>query len=813
MTQKYKVLLPRTKFPLRNGNPAASDPAVRAAAQFDRLYQWQLEHRDPDRTFVLHDGPPYANGSPHMGHALNKVLKDVVNRYKLLRGHRVVYRPGWDCHGLPIEQKVRQGPASNSGHGNGGSALDIRRRAAKFARDAIDEQRAAFQRWGCLGDWGNPYLTMSRDYEATQIGVFYDMYKRGCVYRGFKPVYWSPSSETALAEAELEYQDRVSPSVYVLFPLESGGMTNIGWGSLESESVGSGVSALVWTTTPWTLVANRAICYHPDHAYSLVRLQEGGRTILLGSERLEELAPLLGEYEVVGMVQGDQLKRLHYRSPLDEDGTTPTQPRPFLPATHVSDREGAGLVHTAPAHGQDDHTVGRQHGLDLSCLVDPRGKYTPEAGEELHGLSVLEEGSEAVCRKLAKTGALLHRRPYTHRYPHDWRTKEPVLLRATEQWFASVSSLKDQAKKAILNDVTMLPPFSTKRLLNLLESREDWCISRQRVWGVPLPIFYHRASGRPLIDERTVSRVRELIGRHGGDCWWERSVEELLPESMRHVAGEYVRGDDTMDVWFDSGSSWASVLQEGGEEEGVADMYLEGNDQHRGWFQSSLLTSVAVRGRAPYRTVLTHGFVLDQAGDKMSKSLGNVVSPDDLLDKGKRNIGADAMRLWVASSDYFHHVQLSDVILKQRAELLRKLRITCRYMLGNLADFDPIEDALPYSDLSKVDRYLLHLLSEYNRQAVLSYEAMDFSDLTQALTTFVPNVLSSFYFDVMKDRLYCEERAGRKRRATQTVLHHTLWTFVQSLAPILPHLAEEVAQHPPLESKPQTIIIYFACEC
>lgn len=785
MAQKYRVLLPKTKFPLRT-NPTTSDPSIRAAASFDQLYKWQQENRDPDKTFVLHDGPPYANGAPHMGHALNKILKDILNRYKLLRGYKIDYRPGWDCHGLPIELK-----ACRDDDVVGDSAVEIRAKAAQFAKSAVKQQKEVFRRWGLLGDWDNTYLTMHRMYERSQIGVFYEMYKRGCIYQGFKPVYWSPSSSTALAEAELEYKDHVSRSVYTLFPLISKGSLDVG---------GSGeIFALVWTTTPWTLVANKAICYHPEHTYSLVELRTNmsRKLVLVGSKCLEKLVSVLGDYKLIDSLSGSHLEGLLYRNPIDKS----MEARPFLPALHVSDDEGTGLVHTAPAHGYEDFSIGSKYDLNLKCVVDGKGRYLEEVGAEFCGLDVMNEGNDVVLSKLRSTNALVHEHSYTHRYPYDWRTKKPVIIRATEQWFASVSSLKEQAKNAIINDVTMYPPSSRNRILPMLDGRDDWCISRQRIWGVPLPIFYHRVTGKPLITDSTISRIKYLISRHGSDCWWTLSVKELLPILMQSVAHDYTKGEDTMDVWFDSGSSWASVLQDsrGGDGGGVADVYLEGLDQHRGWFQSSLLTSVAVQNRAPYKVLVTHGFVLDKAGDKMSKSVGNVLNPEDILDA--KGFGTDVMRLWVGSSDNSQDVPVSDEILKQNSDLLQKIRVTCRFMLGNLSDFTPCEDGVRYSRLSKLDRYILHVLSDYISKAMISYDTMKFSNFCHSLVTFIPNDLSSFYFDIIKDTLYCEGKASRKRRSTQTALYHLLRTLVQSVAPVLPHLAEEVYQHPPLEGQ------------
>lgn len=792
MAAKYRVLLPKTKFPLRV-NPSNHEPSVQKAAGFSHLYKWQLDRPDTKGNFTLHDGPPYANGKPHMGHVLNKVLKDVINRYKLMRGYRVLYRPGWDCHGLPIELK-----ACKESDFLRATPQEIRQKAAKFARKTIELQKEAFQRWGCMGDWGSPYLTMDPAYEADQVRVFYQMYQQGCIYRGFKPVYWSPSSGTALAEAELEYQDHTSRAVYVLFPvIPSSTATSLPQISGLSNDDGGdgGIFALVWTTTPWTLVANKAICFNPGHSYSLIQIGSGTekKRMLVGSECLPRLEPILGEYSVLCTVPGSALEGLKYQSPLDtlvQHNIDDVMHRPFLPADHVTETEGSGLVHTAPAHGFEDHTIGVRHGLELGCIVNDMGRYTNEAGPTLEDLVVLREGNETIISKLRAEGAIIHESSYTHRYPYDWRTKKPVIIRSTEQWFASVAALKEKAKSA-LNIVKMHPSFSLNRLIAFLDSRNDWCISRQRVWGVPLPIFYSRETGEPLINGETIEHIENTFCQHGSDSWWSMPTSDLLPPSLRHEAHEYTKETDIMDVWFDSGSSWASVLK---DSDGVADLYLEGSDQHRGWFQSSLLTSVAAQGRAPYHNVITHGFVLDSKANKMSKSLGNVISPDDIL-KSEKRFGADTMRLWAAFSNYSSDVHISDDILQQTNDLLQKIRLTCRFALGNLSSFDPSSDLLPYPQLSSLDRYVLHLLSCYASEATQAYESFNFSRLQTLLNKLIPKDLSSFYFEIVKDRLYCDAPQGNRRRSTQTTLYHVLQCLTKSIAPILPHLAEEVAQH------------------
>ena len=790
MAAQYRVLLPKTKFPLRV-NPLIQEPLIQKTAAFNHLYKWQLDRPNATENFTLHDGPPHANGEPHMGHVLNKVLKDIVNRYKMMRGYRVHYRPGWDCHGLPIELK-----ACKEMDFQRASPSEIRRKATMFAQKTMKLQKEAFQRWGCMGDWERPYLTMDPDYEVDQIRVFYQMYKKGCIYRGFKPVYWSPSSGTALAEAELEYRDHTSQAVHVLFPITSSSLSilqeRIGESPSPLDSEGGETFALVWTTTPWTLVANKAICYHPNHSYCLLQIEHNSETkqILVGAECLPRLEPILGEYSIIATFSGSAFEDVKYKIPLGSQAEI----CPFVPGDHVTETEGSGLVHTAPAHGFEDYSIGVNHGLELDCIVSAEGRYTSAAGSELENLSVLGDGSKAIISELKSKGALYHESSYFHRYPYDWRTKKPIIIRSTEQWFASVVALKEKAKSS-LEDVTMHPASSLNRLTAFLDTRNDWCISRQRVWGVPLPIFYEHETGEPLVNKETIEKIEAIFRKRGSDAWWNMDVSELLPSSMQNKASKYIKGTDTMDVWFDSGSSWAAVLKNSSN---VADLYLEGSDQHRGWFQSSLLTSVAAQGRAPYRSVVTHGFVLDGKGIKMSKSLGNVISPNDILSdnsKSKKKFGADTMRLWTAFSNYSSDVHLSDGILEQSNDFLQKIRNTCRFILGNLSSFDVTTDLLSYSQLSSLDRYMLHLLSCYSLEATRAYETFNFSRLQSLLMRLVPIDLSSFYFDIIKDRLYCDSPRSLTRSSTQSVLYLLLQCLTKSIAPVVPHLAEEVAQH------------------
>ena len=770
MASNWKILLPKTKFPLRV-NPTKHEPAIQKARNFEDLYQWQLDNNPHDRPFTLHDGPPFANGDPHMGHVLNKVLKDIINRYKIMKGYRIHYRPGWDCHGLPIEIKACQNVSPNS------SALETRRTAKSFAKKAIAFQKKSFIRWGVIGDWNNPYITMSKEYESNQIDVFYRMYKKDCIYRGYKPVYWSPSTFTALAEAELEYHEHNSRAVYVLYNCDIP----------QFSSYGNNFHLLVWTTTPWTLPFNKAICYNPNNTYALVKQLDTAKMIIVGAKRLAALSNVIGNYELITEFPGSFFAGSNYFSLFDKSTVLP-----FLPADHVRSSEGTGLVHTAPAHGFDDYKIGVKYGLDTTSLVDANGKFEPKVGNGLAGMEVLGSGNEAVVAKLKSEGAIIHDSKYTHRYPYDWRSKKPVIIRSTKQWFASVKSLKDNAIGA-LNGVKVLPSSATNGIKEMLENRDEWCISRQRVWGVPIPVFFScKEEEQYLMNDESIDHIKELFVNHGADCWWSLPTDKLLPPSKSHLADEYVRGQDTMDVWFDSGSSWASVPPNG-----VADVYLEGKDQYRGWFQSSLLTSVAAQGKSPYKEIICHGFVLDKDGDKMSKSLGNVMTPDDIIDN--KRFGADTMRLWVMSSNFTSDISISTDILKQTNEFLQKIRSTFRFLLGNLSNFNSSTDILPYMELLPLDRYQLHKLYEYYSIASQSYETYSYSRLHDSLITFIRHDISAFYFNIIKDRLYCDSPSSLNRLSSSTVLHYNLVYLLTSLGPILPHLVEEVAMHYPLD--------------
>lgn len=820
---KDTVNLPKTNFDMR-ANATKREPEIQKFWAENQIYE-RLSQNNKGEIFVLHDGPPYANGSLHIGHALNKILKDIINRFQLLQGRKVRYVPGWDCHGLPIELKVIQG--MKQAERQQLTPLGLRHKARDFALKAVQEQSQSFQRYGIWGDWEHPYLTMKPEYEAAQIGVFGQMVLKGYIYRGFKPVYWSPSSKTALAEAELEYPEgHTSRSIYVAFP-----MTSLAAGVKELEQFLPHLGVAIWTTTPWTIPANLAVAVNPELNYAVVEVgsQELGRGagehfsrgagesveqnssastshqalatfkyLIVAADLVERLSATLGsKLSVKATVKGSQLEHSTYRHPLYE-----RESPIVIGGDYVTTESGTGLVHTAPGHGQEDYVVGQRYGLPILSPVDADGNFTSEAG--FAGANVLNDGNEVVIQALSKAGSLLKEEPYTHKYPYDWRTKKPVILRATEQWFASVEGFRDEALKAIAT-VTWIPPQGENRITAMVSERSDWCISRQRSWGVPIPVFYDEENGSPLLNEETIAYVQAIFAEKGSDAWWELSVEELLPEQYRHNGRSYRKGTDTMDVWFDSGSSWAAVLKQRPELCYPADIYLEGSDQHRGWFQSSLLTSVANNDIAPYKTVLTHGFTLDEQGRKMSKSLGNVIDPAVVIEGGKNQkdeppYGADVLRLWVSSVDYSSDVPISKNILKQMGDVRNKIRNTARFLLGNLHDFDPSKDAVPYEHLPDLDRYMLHRMSEVFTEVTGAFEKFQFFRFFQTVQNFCVVDLSNFYLDIAKDRLYISAPDAYRRRSCQTILAIALENLARAIAPVLCHTAEDIWQYIPYQT-------------
>ena len=753
--------------------------------------------------FTLHDGPPYANGPLHMGHALNKVLKDVINKYQILRGRKVRYIPGWDCHGLPIELKVLQ--SMDQDQRQALTPIKLRKKAAAYARKQVDGQMKGFQRWGIWADWQEPYLTLQKNYEAAQIRVFGEMVLKGHIYRGLKPVHWSPSSQTALAEAELEYPDgHTSPSVYVAFPavelpaplrdaLSTDGIAL----PSDADALGKTLQVAIWTTTPWTLPANLAVSVNERLDYALVDDGEG-RLLVVAADLIDSLATTL-ERPLVrkATVKGALLSGLTYRHPL-LDRTSPV----VIGGEYITTESGTGLVHTAPGHGVDDFHTGQKNGLPVLCPVDEAGTLTNEAGP-FAGLNVLKDANPVIIDALETAGALLKQEAYGHRYPYDWRTKKPTIFRATEQWFASVDGFRQQALDAI-DQVEWTPASGRNRIEAMVRERGDWCISRQRTWGVPIPVFYNRSGGDVLLNADTLAHIEALIAEHGADVWWEKDEVDLLPPAYADQAEQWRKGTDTMDVWFDSGSSWAAVSSQQESLSYPADLYLEGSDQHRGWFQSSLLTSVAVNGHAPYQRVLTHGFALDEKGRKMSKSLGNVVDPMVIIEGGKNQkqepaYGADVLRLWVSSVDYSADVPIGAGILRQLADVYRKVRNTSRYLLGNLHDFNPADDAVPVAELPLLDRWMLQRTAEVMDEISEAFESYEFFRFFQLLQNFCVTDLSNFYLDIAKDRLYVSAPSDRRRRCCQTVMSLIIERLAGLIAPVLCHMAEDIWQSLPYE--------------
>jgi isoleucyl-tRNA synthetase len=816
---KDTLNLLETPFQMR-ANARVREPEIQAFWAEQRLYE-RLSQANSGPVFTLHDGPPYANGALHVGHALNKILKDIINKHALLNGRRARFVPGWDCHGLPIELKVLQGLSSEERRQL--TPLALRRRAHAYALEQVEGQRSGFQRWGIWADWSSPYLTLQKGYEAAQIGVFGAMVLAGHIYRGLKPVHWSPSSRTALAEAELEYPDgHTSPSAYVAFPVVelpaalAGELRPHGIEGPTDHHHREQLFVAIWTTTPWTLPANLAVAVNGDLNYAICRdgsaPAEAPRYLVVAEALVEALCTTLGRpLEPLVTVKGAALEGIRYRHPL-LDRIAPV----LVGGDYVTTESGTGLVHTAPGHGVDDFNTGRKHGLAVLCPVDEAGTLTAEAGP-FAGLNVLKDANGAILSALRDTGALLAEQSYAHRYPYDWRTKKPTIFRATEQWFASVEGFREQALGAIAA-VEWLPASGRNRIEAMVRDRGDWCISRQRTWGVPIPVFYHRHSGEVLLNADTLAHIQALIAEHGSDVWWERDEAGLLPPAYVDQAGQWRKGTDTMDVWFDSGSSWAGVL--GGLSSAgpaaasgdtplnfPADLYLEGSDQHRGWFQSSLLTAVAVTGRAPYQRVLTHGFTLDEKGRKMSKSLGNVVDPAVLVEGGKNEkqepaYGADVLRLWVSSVDYSADVPLGPGIVKQLADVYRKVRNTARYLLGNLHDFDPRPQAegghaVPIAELPLLDRWMLQRTAALIDAVSADFERFEFYRFFQALQNFCVVDLSNVYLDIAKDRLYVSAAASFRRRSCQTVLHLVVERLAGLIAPVLCHMAEDIWQNLP----------------
>ncbi|WP_264737133.1 isoleucine--tRNA ligase [Cytobacillus firmus] len=765
MDYKDSLLMPKTEFPMR-GNLPKREPEIQAKWEEMNIYEKVQQRTNGRPMFVLHDGPPYANGDIHIGHALNKILKDFIVRSKSMTGYNAPYVPGWDTHGLPIEQALTNKGVKRKEM----SVAEFRKLCEEYAYEQIDSQRGQFKRLGVRGDWENPYITLKPEYEAQQIKVFGEMAKKGYIYKGKKPVYWSPSSESALAEAEIEYKDKRSPSIYVAFKVKDG--KNV----LDQDT-----HIVIWTTTPWTIPANLGISVHPDLTYSVV--EANGKKYMVAEDLLAAVAKEFEweDYKVVQSVKGADLENVVAEHPLYGRDSL------VMLGEHVTTDAGTGCVHTAPGHGEDDFHVGMKYGLDVLCPVDDKGNMTSEA-PGFEGL-FYDAANKPITEKLEEAGALLKLTFITHSYPHDWRTKKPVIFRATAQWFASIKDFRNELLEAV-KETNWYPAWGETRLFNMVRDRGDWCISRQRVWGVPIPVFYAE-NGEEIITDETIEHVSNLFREHGSNIWFEREAKELLPEGFTHPGspnGQFTKETDIMDVWFDSGSSHQAVLLERDDLQRPADLYLEGSDQYRGWFNSSLSTSVAVTGKAPYKGVLSHGFTLDGEGRKMSKSIGNVVVPAKVMNQ----LGADILRLWVASVDYQADVRVSDAILKQVAEVYRKIRNTFRFLLGNLNDFNPATDSVSFENLREVDQFMLVKLNKLIKNVRESYDRYEFASIYHAVNNFCTLDLSAFYLDFAKDVLYIESRDNAERRAIQTVLYESLIALTKLVAPILSHTSDEV---------------------
>ncbi len=851
------ILLPQTDFPMR-GNGPVREPEFQKTWYEQKVYEKSLALKEKNgaEMFILHDGPPYLSSDKiHIGTALNKILKDIVIKYKSQRGFRTPYIPGYDSHGLPIENAVVNGI---KGGRQAVSIPELREKCKDFALQNLKGQEAKFKRLGVLGDWEHPYITLDPKFEAEQLRVFGEMAAKGYIYRGLKAVYWSYGAETALADAEVEYNEaHESQAIYVAFPFEEKSLsnTNKAISKFKFKDQLKTAKALIWTTTPWTIPANLAIALNKKIDYCIVKAikenEKDGTTKEIGNFILAEklIASVAKETnlkleQVTETFKGAELEGAVFLHPLFGRESV------IVFGDHVTTEAGTGSVHTAPGHGQEDFQVGKEYNLDILCPVDGRGIYTKDAGTyefktdilykiagsneslkaklenlgkpqklDFMGLHTIKQGNDAIIAALIDAGALVKKSKLVHSYPYCWRSKTPLLYRATEQWFASVDGFRQKALDEIKR-VEWIPERGMNRIYSMVEDRGDWCISRQRTWGVPIPAFYDKSqlneSGNPLafLDQEIIEHVAKIFAEEGSSAWYTKEIKDLLPSHYlegnprkdskhpQYNPEKLSREMDTMDVWFDSGSTHRAVVAARPElcPDGKfkpVDLYLEGSDQHRGWFQSSLLTSVATNGFAPYKAVLTHGFVMDEKGQKMSKSAGNVVDPEDVIQK----YGADILRLWVASVDYSIDIKVGDNMFKQLSDIYRNFRNTCRYMLGSLYDFNPETDSLPYAELNELDKLILHRLQNLKEKLTESFDKYQFFKYYQLIQNFCSVDLSSFYFDIIKDRLYTNAANSKSRRAAQTVIYELLSALNRLFVPVVPHLAEDVLQHSPEQVK------------
>ena len=802
-TQKqYKdtLNLPQTTLAMR-ANATQREPEIQKFWEENDIYNKMLSNRDKANSFVLHDGPPYlSSGKIHVGTALNKILKDILIKYKTMKGYYAPMVPGYDGHGLPIENAVVK---NIKGGRHSITEGELREKCREYAANSLKGQESEFKRLGVLGNWDDPYLTIKPEYEAEQVRVFGEMYKKGYIEKGLKPVYWCASCETALAEAEVEYADISSKSIYVRFEFDEDSMLKI---KNMIDTQGKKVYAIIWTTTPWTIPSNVAISMHPRFEYTFFEYSGDiyvAATDLLGTF-LTDVGWEESDIKIVGTAIGQDFELMNTKHPLVDRKSK------IILGEHVTLDAGTGLVHTAPGHGLEDYEVGVKYGVEVFSPLDATGCWKEEVGiPELVGVPYYK-GNDMVIDMLEGVNALVYQNEINHSYPHCWRCKHPVIYRATPQWFVKVDKFRQQAMDAIHN-VKWIPASGESRIGNMVAGRTDWCISRQRAWGVPIPIFYCEECGEVICSDETIENVARIFEKESSDAWVNHSAEELLPAGFKcPKCGKthFRKEKDIMDVWFDSGVSWRAVVEKRADELGhtPVDMYLEGSDQHRGWFQSSLLTSIATQGKAPYKQVLTHGFVFGEDGRKMSKSLGNYIRPDDII----KNYGADILRLWAASVDYKNDIKIGNNIIGQLAEIFKKTRNTARFLIGNLFDFDPAKDYVPYENLKLIDKFALHKLNKLIEEVTQSFEAYEFYKYFQCLQNFAAVDLSSFYLDIVKDRLYTAGKKSLSRRACQTVLYENLMALVRILTPVMPHQAEDIWQSVPEAQKGGLISILLA---
>lgn len=757
---KDTLFMGKTTFEMR-GNLANKEPKIQEKWESMDLYNKVIKKNEGCEEYTLHDGPPYANGDIHLGHALNKILKDIVVRYKNMNGYKSVYIPGWDTHGLPIETALQKAGVNRKTM----PVSEFREKCEEYAWKQVERQKAGFKRLGVLGDFNNPYVTLQHDFERDQILVFAKMAERGLIYKGLKPVYWSPSSESALAEAEIEYKDITSKSIYFKLPIVNG------TGNFKDASF------MVWTTTPWTLPGNLAVCAGPKIEYTLFNSNKG--KMICASDLLDSLKSMLelSDVEVLETKFGNELLDLKYKHPLYD------RISPCINADYVTTTDGTGFVHIAPGYGEEDFQAGKTYGLDILVCVNDKGFQTEAAGKYA-GL-YYDESEDVIIKDMEECGSLLKLYPITHSYPHDWRTKKPVIFRATPQWFASIDPIKDEILNAIKN-VNWNPKWGDIRISNMIKDRHDWCISRQRAWGVPIPIFYAE-NGDAILDQEVLKHVADLFGEYGSNIWFIKEAKDLLPKGYTHPGspnGIFKKETDIMDVWFDSGSSHRLLARRGLKY--PADLYLEGSDQYRGWFNSSIITGVATTGVAPYKTVVSHGFTLDGQGRKMSKSLGNTIDPTKVCN----TMGADILRLWVSSVEYRADMPLSDDLLKQVSESYRKIRNTIKFLLTNVSDFNP-KDSLSYDKLTNVDKYMYIKLQRFIKSVKENYDSFNFGEVYRLANSYIANTLSAFYLDFTKDILYIEDPKSLERLSVQTVFYEILNAIMKLLSPIIPHTMSE----------------------